>query len=155
MSSYKVFYKKLSDGTVIYTEKGRKSAKDFIVRARLPNGKRITPKHAHFAIDLYGKLCANEAKALKVFELITRVYRGENAENVINSLSQEELSRLNELPGYTVEYILYCLQLIFEQEDVNYPKPRYEGRDRAYRMLKNIAEGKHPVEALLEAGLRI
>jgi len=155
MSNYRKFWKKLPDGTIIYTEKGRKSTGDFIVRAMLPSGKRITPKHAHFVIDLYGKLCADRKKTLELFELITRVYNGEEAEDVINSVSQQKLSDLNKLPGYTTEYILYCLQLIFEQEDINYPKPEYEGRDRAYKMLKKIVEGKHPVEAMIEAGLRI
>ena len=155
MSTYKKFWRKLANGTIIYTEKGSKSEKDFIVKAILPNGRKITPKHAHFVIDIYGKLCTDRKKTLRLFNLITRVYNGEKAVNVINSIPQQELLELNKLPGYNVEYILQCLELIFEQEDINYPKPRYKGRDLAYEMLKKVIEGKHPVEAMIEAGLRI
>jgi hypothetical protein len=33
----------------------------------------VTPKHAHFAIDFYGKLCSNKKKAMKVFNTIIEV----------------------------------------------------------------------------------
>ncbi len=40
-------------------------------------GKRIlemTPKHAHFLIDFYGKRCNNKEKAEKLFESIIRIW---------------------------------------------------------------------------------
>jgi len=59
------------------------------------------------------------------------------------------------LPGYSLEYTLNCLELIFKQEDVNYPPPEYKGRKLAFDMLKDVFNGVHPVEAMIKAGLRI
>jgi hypothetical protein len=43
----------------------------------------LTPKHAHFAIDFYGKLCANKEKAMKVFNAIIDVWSGKSVEEVL------------------------------------------------------------------------
>jgi len=72
----------LSDGTEIFTIRGTKSKDDFIVKATLPSGKTITPKHAHFAIDLYGKMCQNEDLRKMVFQEIIGVYEDRPAEEV-------------------------------------------------------------------------
>ncbi len=80
------------------------------------------------------------------------------------------------LVGYSLEYILYSLNWILEQEDVNFtgrpankqkeldekierqgiktPEGRL-GSQLAVALLCNIASGVHPVEAFYGAGLKI
>jgi hypothetical protein len=147
--------KRLSDGTEIFTIKGTKGKEDFIVKATFPSGRSITPKHAHFVIDLYGKLCQNRELGKMVFELIKRVYEGRAAEEVLQGLREEDENRLANSVGYSIEYILYCLELIFKQEEINYPQPRYKGKRLAFEMLEDVVNGMHPVEAMKKAQLRI
>jgi len=70
-------------------------------------------------------------------------------------MKDDERREINNVPGYFIEYILHCLELIFKQEDVNYPPPRYKGRKLAFEMLEDVVSGIHPVEAMLKAGLKI
>lgn len=147
--------RKLSDGTIIFTIKGTKSAKDFVVKARMPSGETITPKHAHFAIDLYGKICQNEELGKIVFEEITGVYQGRPAKEVLKDIGEERRRKLEKAKGYSIEYILHCLELIFKQEEINYPQPKYKGKKLPYEMLQDIVKGMHPVEAMKKAQLNI
>ncbi|MHA1238999.1 MAG: hypothetical protein ACTSSJ_07200 [Candidatus Odinarchaeia archaeon] len=142
--------KQLSDGTWIFTVKGKKGKEDFIVKAQLPSGTIITPKHAHFVIDLYGKICYDKNGAKDVFNAIEKVFGGISADKVLKDIKVKK-----SLPGYSLEYTLNCLELIFKQEDVNYPPPEYKGRKLAFDMLKDVFNGVHPVEAMIKAGLRI
>ena len=88
-------------------------------------------------------------------------------------------SEWEQLPGYSVEYVLSALEFIFEQEDVNWNrdmagKPLPDLRkalirsgslteDEAkrgsalaiYLLRRVVRDGVHPVAALLEVGLRI
>ena len=59
----------LSNGWILVKTENSKSVKDFKVRTITDVNLRkfYTPKHAHFAIDFYGKLCHNREKAEKVF----------------------------------------------------------------------------------------
>ncbi len=81
-----------------------------------------------------------------------------------------------EFPGYPIDYILYDLKWILEQEDINFkgrpqkkqeeinrvfeclnitvPQNR-EGSHLAIAMFGEILLGIHPVEALIKAGLDI
>lgn len=154
--------RKLPDGTRVFTIRGKKSARNFIVKAEVPVvkaevpiGKIITPKHAHFVIDLYGKLCSSKDVGRITFRAIEKVFEGSPAEEVLNKMDEGEKAKINGSPGYSIEYILNCLELIFVQEDVNYPPPSYKGRRLAFDMLKDVMEEIHPVEAMLKAGLRI
>lgn len=141
----------------IFTKKGNKSLNDFIVQAKIRGSKRFfTPKHAHFIIDFYGKLCYNKEIAKKVFNTITRVYTGESPEEILKTMSSDDIKQINSAPGYSIEYILYALWLIFEQEDVNYPPSKgYNGRQQAYRMFQDVMNGMHPVVAMKKARLKI
>jgi hypothetical protein len=60
---------KLSNGWYLIKTENSKSVQDFKVKAifSLKPLHSLTPKHAHFAINFYGKLCANKEKAMKVF----------------------------------------------------------------------------------------
>ena len=56
---------KLSNGWYIIKTENSKSLKDFKVKTifSLQPLRSLTPKHAHFAIDFYGKLCSNKEKS--------------------------------------------------------------------------------------------
>ncbi|MCD6412214.1 hypothetical protein J7K91_00835, partial [bacterium] len=130
------------------------------------------PKHAHFAIDFYGKVCHDIQKAEKVFLGIIEVWQGKDVEEVIKKYERETES----LPGYKLDYILYALKWILEQEDINFqgrpeklqrtldekcksvgvkvPKNR-KGSQLAIALFCDILKGVHPVEALLAANLDI
>ncbi len=165
----------LSDGTYVVKTEDSKSEMDFrvkhVVQTR-PRIRSVTPKHAHFAVDFYGKLCANHAKAVKVLESIVDVWNGASVREVL----ERNRAQVSDLPGYSLEYILYALNWILDQEDVNFrdrPNKKQEeideilrgagipiNRDRlgsqlAMSLFCNIALGVHPVEALLQANLDI
>ena len=151
-----------------------KSPNDFLVKTvyKLEPLRYFTPKHAHLAIDFYGKMCANREKAMKVFRAIVDVWQGQDIKQVINLYKVQTHGP----PGYNIEYILYALRWILEQEDINFegrsrskqqeldklqsdlgistPSGR-EGSQLAVSLLCNIALGTHPVEALREANVDI
>ena len=148
--------KKLSDGTILWKEPGKKGQHDFVVKAKPPGRKRgYTPKHAHFLIDFYGKLCYSEEVGKLLFDLITDVYKKKPANQVLNSIDIETKRKIDNAPGYSLEFILHALEWIFEQEDINYPPPDYKGRAQAYQMFVDVMNGMHPVDAMKRAGLRI
>jgi len=63
---------------VVKTE-DKKSPRDFKVKVINPqHPKGLTVKHAHFAIDFYGKLCQDEEKAIKVLEAISEARHMKN-----------------------------------------------------------------------------
>jgi hypothetical protein len=168
-----LYKKELSNGIIIFTIPGKKSDKDFRVRAYNKNTfQGIQPKHAHFAIDFYGKLCYNKDKTKKLLEAIVDIWNNEDPEETIKKYA----SYVKDLPGYDIEYILNCLKLILDQEDINFssrseekqkeldniisstiskiPKNRL-GSQLAIALLCYIFKGVHPVEAFIKCGLRI
>lgn len=166
---------KLSNGWIIIKTENKKSERDFKVRTiyqLYPRIRSYTPKHAHFAIDLYGKLCADRQKAFDVFSAIIDIWNRKPIDDVLKRYS----SRVTGLPGYSLEYILYALNWIFEQEDINFkgrpkekqeeldetlkrlditPPPNRLGSELAISLLCNIILGQHPVDALLKANLDV
>lgn len=83
---------------------------------------------------------------------------------------------VDKLPGYKLEYILYSLKWILEQEDINFKGRPLELQQEFDRVCKTqniitpngregsqitialfcyIANGMHPVEAFIRLGLRI
>ncbi len=123
----------------------------------------MTPKHAHFLIDFYGKLCANKTEGMKVLRAIVRMWHGAE----VTALLKEFEPEIRGLPGYSLEYILYALSWILEQEDINFtqrPERKQreldeicgrQGSQLAVSLLCDVANGTHPVEALLRANLDI
>lgn len=88
----------LSNGWFLVKTENSKSAKDFKVRTITDpiSRKYYTPKHAHFAIDLYGKLCHDKAKAEVVFKAIIEVWQGQEVAVVLQKYAKEAET----LPGY-------------------------------------------------------
>jgi len=167
--------KKLSNGWIIIKTKNSKSQKDFKVKVifSLKPQRSMTPKHAHFLIDFYGKLCADKEKALSVLKAIVEMWRGKNVEEVL----KEYESKTRDLPGYHLEYILHVLNWILDQEDINFKRrpekkqkelneicekqgittvsQKRKGSQLAIALFCDVANGTHPVEALLKANLDI
>lgn len=166
---------KLSNGWILLKTENKKSARDFKVKTIYqlrPRIRSYTPKHAHFAIDFYGKLCANREKAMYVLQAILNVWQGRPVAETIDKYNE----KVEGLPGYSLEYILYALKWIFEQEDINFrgrpperqreldrilakmniktPEGR-EGSQLAITLFCNIALGEHPVNAFLRANLDV
>jgi hypothetical protein len=166
---------RLSNGWIILKTEDRKSARDFRVRTIYRTQPRIrsyTPKHAHFAIDFFGKLCADRDRAMRVFQAIIDVWSGRSVSETLSRYEDEAEG----LPGYSLEYILHALNWILEQEDVNFrgrPPDRQrelddvlnslniatplgrEGSQLALSLFCNIALGQHPVDAFIRANLDV
>jgi hypothetical protein len=164
----------LSNGWILVKTENSKSLKDFKVRTIIDVDSRkfYTPKHAHFVIDFYGKLCQDRKAAEKLFNAIIEVWQGEEVKKVIPKYKNQ----VNHLVGYKLDYILYALKWILEQEDINFkgrpeklqqklnekfmsvkikvPKNR-EGSQLAISLFCDVLSGIHPVEALLNANLDI
>jgi len=109
---------------------------------------------------------------MKVFDAIIEVWNGEPVDEVYRKYSDD----VKDLPGYNLEYILYALKWILEQEGINFkgrpqkkqeqldkilkrhniivPKGR-EGSELAISLFCEIASGVHLVEALIRANLDV
>lgn len=151
-----------------------KSPGDFLVRYiwRLaPRPRFYTPKHAHFAIDFYGKICADAKKSQQVLTAITEVWHRKPWDQVVQRYGPS----VADLPGYDLYYIVGALDWIFEQEDLNFrgrPEglqrelndlifrcgitlpPNRQGSQLAVSLFCRIWLGAHPVEALLSTNIR-
>jgi len=166
--------KYLSNGWILLKTENAKSEEDFKVKVifSLNPSHSMTPKHAHFLIDFYGKLCSDKEKAKKILQSIYKVWKGYNIENILNSLKDETKN----LSGYPLEYILYALKWILEQEDINFkgrPGKKQKELDEilkkqglepiqtrkvsqlAIALFCDVANGTYPVEALIKANLDI
>jgi hypothetical protein len=166
---------RLSNGWYIVKTENSKSARDFRVKTIFqvtPRIKSLTPKHAHFVIDFYGKLCANREKTSKVLKALIEIWNRRPIKEVLGRYE----SIVNELPGYRLEYILHALNWILEQEDVNYtgrPEKRQQeidtilqecsiglpqdraGSQLAISLFCNVFLGLHPVDAFIKANLDV
>jgi hypothetical protein len=165
----------LSNGWYVIKTDDSKTPKDFRVKVIYqlhPRKKSRTPKHAHFAIDLYGKLCADKQKGVKVFDAIAQVWQGRK---VSDALSEYGIQTTG-LPGYSLEYILHALNWILDQEDINFTNrppdkqreldttlakvnvrvpPNRLGSELAMSLLCSVVLGEHPVEAFIKANLDV
>lgn len=164
----------LPNGWILVKTDNKKSEKDFKVHTvfSLRPKRSLTPKHAHFDIDFYGKLCADKEKTLNLLKAIVEVWRSKPIKEVMGVYEDKTLG----LPGYDIVYILHALQWILEQEDINFkgrpdekqrelddicgrqgvsvPMER-KGSQLAISVLCDIANGTHPVQALLKGNLDI
>lgn len=117
-------------------------------------------------------MCADKNKAANVLKAIIEMWSGEDIQQIL----QQYNSCTSGLPGYSLEYILYALNWILEQEDINFtgrPEKKQEelntickqqniqlfsnrkGSHLAVALLCDIMNGTHPVEALLKGNLDI
>jgi hypothetical protein len=177
--------RQLSEGKWVVKISNRKGPGDFRVSVFDPETQtRLTPSYAHFAIDLYGKLCRNEESTLLILQNIEEIYHTSiKATDVLNKLSKgNSLVELAKLPGYSIEYTFNVLEFIFAQEDVNWnrdyiqankPLPglrktlirkrfmseneaKTKGSAIAMHLLRRVVRDKiHPVAAMREVLLRI
>jgi hypothetical protein len=177
--------RRLSDGKWVFKISNRKGPGDFRVSVFYPETRtRLTPSYAHFAIDLYGKLCRNEEQTLLILREVEEIYRGSTkATDVLSRLiSGGSLGQLSDLPGYSIEYTLHVLEFIFAQEDITWerdfirqgkPLPQLrkalirkgflteqeaksKGSAIAMHLLRRVVRDKiHPVAAMREVLLRI
>ncbi len=166
---------KLSDGWIIIKTENSKSVNDFRVKTiyqTTPRLRYYTPKHAHFAIDFYGKICADKNKAMKLFDAIIQTWNRRNIKDVIGKYQKD----VRNLPGYSLEYILYALNWILDQEDINFtdrpPKRQQEiddllnklniksttdrrGSQLAISLFCSLVLGEHPVNAFIRVNLDV
>jgi hypothetical protein len=166
---------RLSTGWYIVKTEDHKSVKDFKVKTifqTVPRIRSLTPKHAHFVIDFYGKLCADKERAMKVLDAIVETWNKNPVQDTLNKYK----NFASGLPGYNLEYILHALNWILEQEDVNFtgrpnskqqeiddilrkcnitPLSDRSGSQLAMSLFGNIALGLHPVEAFIRANLDV
>jgi len=94
----------LSNGWQIVKTENEKSSLDFkvkLINYEHPQG--LTIKHAHLAIDFYGKLCQDREKALKVLEAISKVWQGANVKEVVDEYEPQT----RDLVGYSLERALF------------------------------------------------
>jgi hypothetical protein len=162
----------LSNGWILIKTENSKSKKDFKVKVifSLNPQRSLTPKHAYFLINFYGKMCADINEAYDVLLAIVFMWHGISIDEILR-----KLKHIN-LPDYPLEYILYALKWILEQEDINFtgrPRnkqeeideilerlkietlPGREGSQLAIALLCDVFLGTYPVEALLKANLDI
>lgn len=164
------------DGWIVFKIPGSKTADDFIVKVINPDHPwGISVAHAHFALDLYGKLKNDENAGREVFRGVIKVWHGEAPSGALKRLKSET----GDLPGYDLEYFLYTYSWILDQEDINYADgdgrgekkqaqideilesvdvekaAGREGSQLAISLLCDIVGGEHPVEALRHADLVI
>lgn len=166
--------RRLSNGWYVIKTDNKKSKRDFKVRTifSMKPPRSMTSKHAHFAIDLYGKICTDEKKGKLILKTIVDVWHGDKIREVLWKYQ----NKVAGLPGYPLEYILSALAWILKQEDINFkersdkkqrkldnickmqnvtvPKRR-KGSQLAIALLCDIVNGTHPVEAFRKANLRI
>jgi hypothetical protein len=69
-----------------------------------------------------------------VLDAIVEVWRGMPVQDVLNRYKRFT----SRLPGYSLEYILYGLNWILEQEDINYPGRPPKNRMKLMRFFKNV-----------------
>ena len=166
----------LPNGWILLKTDNGKSPNDFrvkVVFATTPRIKSMIPKHAHFAIDAYGKICKDKQLGLELLDAIYETWQSHDVDRVVGNHQRLVAA---DLPGYPVEYILSALNWILDQEDINFttrPLERQKvlddilavrgytvpegrlGSQLAMSVLIDIGNGTHPVEALLKANLDI
>jgi hypothetical protein len=164
------------EGWIVFKVPGRISEDDFIVKVINPDHPRgISVQHAHFALDLYGKLNNDQEAAREVFEGVIEIWQGKSPKPVLEKVDKA----VDALPGYDLEYFLFTYNWILDQEDINYAAGGdrgekkqaqidallesvgvekaggREGSQLAISLLCDIVTGEHPVEALRRADLII
>lgn len=165
----------LSNGWIIIKTENSKSTNDFRVKTIYQTSPRLryyTPKHAHFAIDFFGKICADKNKAMLIFNSIINTWNRSNIKDIIDKSEKDT----KDLPGYPLEYILHALNWILDQEDINFtdrpikrqqeiddtldqlriktPRGRL-GSQLAISLFCNIALGEHPVNSFIKVNLDV
>lgn len=167
----------LSDNQTLIRTEGDLSAEDFrvkLINEHHPRG--VTVKHAHFAIDFFGKLQYDPEIGERLLDSLVEIWHGKDVVDAIKEWERHHGGE--ELPGYNLDYVLHAMAWILEQEDINYdPDARSQSKQReideildqqdvdtpagrngselAISLFCDIANGTHPVEAFYRVNLRI
>jgi hypothetical protein len=79
--------------------------------------------HKNIFDDLEEKTACDPKEALRIIEALTRVYNGEEPDDVLKEM------RLKNPCGEIPEVLMKAYKWIWGQEDCNYPPPKYKGRE--------------------------
>jgi len=133
--------RQLSNGWYLIKTENAKSKQDFKVKVvfALEPQRSTTPKHAHFLIDFYGKLYADGVKARNVLNAICEVWQDRKPDEVLSRYAERKQRELDEI----------CVK-----QGIIAPVNR-KGSQLAISLFCDVANGTHPVEALLRANLDI
>ena len=83
-------------------------------------------------INHYRKMCADRNKAYDVLLAIVFMWHGIGIDEILR------ISKHINLPGYPLEYILYALEWILEQEDINFTGRPQRKQDEIDKILKTL-----------------
>jgi hypothetical protein len=160
----------VSENTYLFKTKGDKGDEDYQVRIRNEKHRAYSIEYTRFAIDIAMKYQNDREKANEVFDAIVRAWDGEEIDDVLDEYDIESL------PGYDLDFILYALDWIMENEDkifhergrsdnkqeqideklaehdIEKPSDR-EGSQLAMGLFAGIIAGNHPVDELYDADL--
>lgn len=169
--------RELSNNQTLIRTEGDLSPDDFrvkLINEYHPRG--VTVKHAHFAIDFYGKLQYDREVGERLLESLVEIWHGKPVGHVLDEWDSH-LAGV-ELPGYNLDYVFTAMAWILEQEDINFDAdarppakqeeidgilqqqnvetpPGRKGSELAISLFCDIANGTHPVEAFYRVNLRI
>lgn len=104
---------KLSEDTYLFKTKGNKGDDDYQVRIRNEKHRAYSIEYTRFAIDLAMKYHNDRKKANQVFDSVVRAWSGEDVDDLLEEYAEDA----DDLPGYDLEFILYALDWIMENED--------------------------------------
>jgi hypothetical protein len=79
--------------------------------------------HKNVFDDLEDKAVRDSKETLRIIEALTRVYNGEEPDDVLREMSLK--NPCGEIP----EVLIKAYKWIWGQEDCNYPSPKYKGRE--------------------------
>lgn len=122
---------KTATGKEIFVCRGKKSAKDFVVKFRLP-GTRMrgrAPTHAHLLSELHIAAAVNEPMArelraylLSVFKKLRPLERYPPRIVFVQEKDVQRFKALDRIRDFDVEFLLKLFELIMLQEKTNYPE---------------------------------
>ncbi len=129
MPSQQTLIYRTSGSTEIYTETGKKSQHDFLVRYREPDKRIRTPQHIHLIVDLYQKRGAepgltNDFADHIINNIIMPVVPSTSYPPSLQVFKTAYISQFEELNGvseYSPEFLLVVIELVMIQERTNYP----------------------------------
>lgn len=136
---YKV--ENLRDGREIVINKpggkrafGRVAREDFMVWIHDVGRETLwLISHKDILEDLKNKSAENLKEALSLIGLMERVFEGEEPTDIM-----DEINALTFAHGESPELILKAYKWIWGQEDCNYPKPKYSGREMSMEGIRDL-----------------
>ncbi|MFC1676997.1 hypothetical protein ACFL3G_08040 [Planctomycetota bacterium] len=112
----RVIYESKQNVRVTVTQTGKHSEGDYAVGLIIPGQTEFYPTHIRLLIDLYIKRESNPDEAKKLFNVLEKVYNGNDPKIFLN-----EINKIN-FPMYLdeAETNLYVAQLLMIEQDFNF-----------------------------------